>query len=113
MSVFVDGHLDVERAETGQQPEYPGYEQLEGKEYSVIAKVEREALDKRASGCRGIREREQEPHGAPGWEIADIAVESAFSDRIEEFVDEEEGVEVIWPGEKRQYVVDEFERDCC
>jgi len=31
---------------------------------------------------------------------ADVAVQGAFCDRIEEFVDEEDGVEVIWPGEK-------------
>ena len=29
----------------------------------------------------------QEPHGALGWEVADVAVQDAFDDRIEEFVD--------------------------
>lgn len=100
MSVFVDGHLDVESAETGQKPEHPGYEQLECKEDPVIAKVEREALDKCTSRRRGICKGEQEPHGALGGKIADIAVQGAFGERTEEFVDEEEGVEVIWPREK-------------
>jgi hypothetical protein len=100
VSVFVDGHLDVERAETVQKPEHPGYEQLEGKEDPVIAKVEGEALDKCTSRRRGICKREQEPHGALSGKVADIAVQGAFGNRIEEFVDEEERVEVIWPREK-------------
>ena len=100
MSVFVDGHLDVERTETGQKPEYPGYEQLEGKKDPVVAKVEREALNKCTSRRRGICKGEQEPHGALGGKVSDMAVQGAFGDRIEEFVDEEKGVEVIWPREK-------------
>ena len=100
MSVFVDGHLDVERAKTRQKPKHPGYEQLEGKEDPVIAKVEGEALDKCTSRRRGVCKREQEPDGALGGKVADIAVQSASGDRIEKFVDEEKGVEVIWPREK-------------
>jgi len=41
VSVFVDGHLDVERAEVGQKPKLPGYEQFEGKEHPVVAEVKR------------------------------------------------------------------------
>ena len=100
MSVFVDGHLNVEGAETGQQLEHLRYEQLEGKEHPVVAEIEREVLDKCASRRRGICKGEQEPHGALGWEVADVAVQDAFGDRIEEFVDEEKGAEVSWPGEK-------------
>jgi hypothetical protein len=100
VSVFVDGDLHVERPETGQKPEHPGYEQFEGKEYPVVAKVEREALDERASCHRGICEGEQEPYSALCRKIADIAVQGAFCHRIEGFVDGEDGVEVIWPGEK-------------
>ena len=100
MSVFVDGHFDVERSETGQKPKHPGYEQLEGKEHPVIAKVKRKALDKCTSRRRGICKGEQEPHGALGGKVADIAVQGAFGDRIEEFVGEENGVDVIWPREK-------------
>ena len=101
MSVFVDRHFNVERTETGQKPEHSCYEQLEGKEDPVITKVEREGLNKCTSRRRGICKGEEEPHGALGGEVADIAVQGAFGNRIEEFVDEEEGVEVIWPGEKR------------
>lgn len=43
---FVDGHLDVERAEIGQKPEDPICKQLKGKEDAVIAKVEGETLSK-------------------------------------------------------------------
>jgi hypothetical protein len=100
MSVFVDRHLDVERAETGQKPEHSGYEQLEGKKDSVIAKVEGEGLDECTSRRGGICEGEEEPHGALGWEVADVAVQGAFGNKIEVLVDEEEGVEVIWPREK-------------
>jgi hypothetical protein len=100
VSVFVDGHLHVEGAETGQQLEHLRYEQLESIEHPVVGKVERETLDKCASRRRGICKGEQEPHGALGWEVADVAVQYAFSDRIEEFADEEEGAEVSWPGEK-------------
>ena len=100
MSVFVDGYLDVERAETGQKPEHPGYEQLEGKEDPVIAKVEGEGLNKCTSRRGGICEGEEEAHGALGGKVADVAVQGAFGDGIKEFVDEEEGVQVIWPGEK-------------
>jgi hypothetical protein len=111
VSVFVDGHLYIERAETGQQPEHLGYEQLEGKEHPVVTKVERESLDECASRRRGICKGEQEPHGALGGKVADVAVQAAFGDRTEEFVGKEEGVEVRWPGEKGQYVVDELERE--
>jgi hypothetical protein len=100
MSVFVDRHLQVERAETGQQPEHLGYEQLEGKENPVVAKVEQEALDQCASRRRGICKGEQEPHSALGGKFADVAVQDTLGDRTEEFVGEEEGVEVRWPGEK-------------
>jgi hypothetical protein len=100
VSVFVDGHLDIERAETGQKPEHPGYEQLEGKEGPVIAKVEREVLNKCTSRCRGICKGEQEPHGALGRKVADIAIQGAFGDRTKELVDKEERMEVIWPREK-------------
>ena len=100
MSVFVDGDFDVERAETGQEPEHLGYEQLEGKEDPVVAKVEGECLDECTSCCGGICEGEEEPHGALGRKVADVAVQGAFGDGIEEFVDEEEGVEVVWPREK-------------
>jgi hypothetical protein len=100
VSVFVDGYLDVERAETGQTPEHPGYEQLEGKEDPVIAKVEGEVFNKFTSRHRSICKGQQEPHGALGGKVADIAVQGAFGDRTKKFADEEEGVEVIWPREK-------------
>lgn len=113
VSIFVDGHLHVERSETGQQSEHLGYKQLEGKEHPVVAKVEREALDECASCRRGIYKGEQEAHGTSGRKVADVAVQVALGDRTEEFVDEEEGVDVSWPGEKGQYVVDELEREGC
>ena len=111
VSGFVDRHPHVEGAETGQQLEHLRYEQLEGVEHPVVAKVERETLDKCASGRGGICKGVQEPHGALGWEVADVAVQYAFGDRIEGFVDEEEGVEVSRPREKEKYVVDEPERE--
>jgi len=111
VSVFVDGHLHVESAETGQQPEHLGYEQLEGEEHPVVAKVEREALDESASRRRGICKGEQEPHGASGGKVTDVAVQDSLGDGTEEFVGEEEGVEIRWPSEKGQYVVDELERE--
>ena len=89
MSIFVNGHLDVERTETGQKPEHPGNEQFEGKEDPVVAKVEGEGLDECTSRRRGICEGEEEPHGALGGKDTDVAVQGAFCDRIEEFVDEE------------------------
>lgn len=97
MSVFVDGHLHVERSETGQQSEHLGYKQLEGKEHPVVAKVEREVLDECASRRRGICKGEQEPHGALCRKVADVTVQYALGDRTEESVDEEEGVEISWP----------------
>jgi hypothetical protein len=100
VSAFVNGHLDVERAEMGQKPEHPGYEQLEGKENPVIAKVEREILNKCTSRCGGICKGEQEPHSALGRKVADIAVQGAFGDGTKKFVDKEERMEVIWPREK-------------
>ena len=84
----------------GQQLEHFRYEQLEGVEHPVVAKVERETLDKCASRHGGICKGEQEAHGALGWEVADVAVQYAFGDRIEGFADEEEGAEVSRPGEK-------------
>lgn len=48
-SVFIDGHLHVEGAETGQQLEHLGYEQLEGKKHPIVAKVEQETPDKGTS----------------------------------------------------------------
>jgi hypothetical protein len=43
VSVFVDGHLHIESAQTWQQPQDLGYEQLERKEHPVVGEVEREA----------------------------------------------------------------------
>jgi hypothetical protein len=34
-----------------------------------------------------VRISSQELHGTLGWEVADVAVQDAFDDRIEEFVD--------------------------
>ena len=48
----------------------------------------------------GICKRKQEPYGALSGKVANVAIQDAFGDRIEEPVDEEEGVEVSWPGKK-------------
>lgn len=39
MSVFVGGHLNVERAEVRQEPEHSGYEQLKGKEHPITVSL--------------------------------------------------------------------------
>ena len=92
VSVFIDGHPDVERAETWQMPKHPGYEQFEGGKHTVIAKVKREALNKCTFRFRrkGICKGEQEPHGVLGEKVADLGTYGAFGDRIEESVSEEE-----------------------
>ena len=45
-----------------------GDEQLEREQHSVVAEVEREALDELAPRHGGVYEREQELHGARGGE---------------------------------------------
>ena len=109
VSIFVDGYFHVESAETRQEPQHLVDEQLEREQDSVVAKVEGETLDELASLCGGISEREQEPHGARRREFPDVAVQDPFSDGVERVADEEQWMEVVWPGEKGQDVVDEFQ----
>jgi len=107
----MDGHLQVESAQTRQPPEHLGDKQLEREQHSVVAEVEREALDELASPHGGVHEREQELHGARGGKVADVAVQDPFCDGVDGFVDEEQWRELVWPGEESQCVVDELERE--
>ena len=109
VSIFVDGYLQIESAETRQEPQHLVDEQLEREQDSVVAKVEGEALDEFASLCGGINEREQEPHRARRREFPNVAVQDPFGDGVERAADEEQWMEVAWPGEKGQDVVDELQ----
>ena len=97
MPAFMDGHFDVERAETGQMPKHPGMSSSRG-ESTLLSLRSNERLSTSAyfSFNAGAFARESRSCTARWAGRPQILVEEASSDRNEVSVGEAEGVDVIW-----------------